>query len=72
MGYPQREDGFFVFATDETAYADWVKEILKEVPDLVLQELPQNSFPFPEYIPTYFEQKWRSMGRTINYLVCRK
>lgn len=56
--------GSFVFATDDTTYAEWVLGNAAEVSWWSKQESSEASIRklFPE---TFYENKWRSLGRKI-------
>lgn len=73
LAHVLKKGGLFVLATDSADYADWVRENLKETPALVIAENNQSDvLPFPDYVPTYFEKKWKSEGREIFYLTAVK
>jgi tRNA (guanine-N7-)-methyltransferase len=61
------------FATDVAWYADWVRENARQLDDLVVSALPPNreSSLFAETM-TFFEEKWRSEGRTIHSVLFTK
>ncbi len=64
-----RAGGDLVVATDYRPYAEWVVENCGEVPSLRSIGDPYcEASDIPDYIPTFFEQKWREEGRAIHYL----
>lgn len=59
-----QKDGKIFFATDYTQYAEWVKKCFSE-----------NQWSFEEgksLYPTYFETKWKKLGREIHYYCFQK
>lgn len=73
LAHVLKKGGLFVLATDSADYADWVHQNLKEGTALVVAENNQSeTLPFPDYVPTYFEKKWKSEGREIFYLTAVK
>jgi tRNA (guanine-N7-)-methyltransferase len=65
--------GDFFVATDVAGYAGWVLENAEQIDFLELVRPPTMNEPLIEgYIPTFFEAKWREMGRNIHYQHYRK
>lgn len=59
-----KKNGKVFFATDHSEYAAWVKKSFLE-----------NEWNFEEgksLYPTYFETKWKKIGRSIHYFVFHK
>jgi len=68
-----RVGGDFFVATDVADYADWVLENASQMEFLELARRPTLNEPLIDgYIPTFFEAKWREMGRDIHYQHYRK
>ncbi len=73
LAHVLKKGGLFTLATDSAEYIDSVRQNLKQVKELVIPEKnPSDSPPFPGYLPTYFEKKWKSEGRKIFYLTTVK
>lgn len=67
------DSGSFFFATDHQPYAEWVVENLRNVPMLLNTGGPfAGRSDIDDYVPSFFEQKWREEGREIFYLRCRR
>lgn len=64
--------GEFTLATDVLDYANWVSDNLREVPALINTCDTQYAASLPDLIPTFFEQKWRRMGRGFWFVRYRK
>ena len=65
--------GDLVVATDYRLYAEWVIENNAEVDVLENIGTPYcDSSDVPDYLPTFFEQKWRDEGRDIYYMRFRR
>jgi len=65
--------GNLLVATDFKVYADWVVENARQVP--ALESLGQpfvTANEIPDYVPTYFEKKWRKAGLECYYMNWRK
>jgi tRNA (guanine-N7-)-methyltransferase len=68
-----RTDGEFIFGTDAQDYMEWVIENAESVPGLQRTRLgASGGTPTPEWIPTFYEQKWRDDGRIIRFVGYRK
>ena len=73
LAHHLKEGGEFVFGTDVEWYARWTAENLSRVQILKNNFAPRpHTSEIPNLIPTYFEQKWRAMGKTIFFLSYRK
>lgn len=59
-----KPQGKLYFASDNTPYAEWVQKSFPEK-DWKLEE-------GKSLYPTYFETKWKKMGRDIHYFVFQK
>jgi tRNA (guanine-N7-)-methyltransferase len=65
--------GELFFATDVQIYVQWVQENVSEVATLERVAGPSTDRPqIAEYMPTYFEQKWRADDRDIYYMLMRR
>lgn len=66
-------NGHFTLGTDVQDYAEWVKSHLEKFSDMqnTNPSTSQNT-PLPDLIPTFFEQKWKDMGRICHYLRYQK
>jgi len=71
MAHFTKAQGTFLLATDSQPYADWARENIAGLPEYQLLPIPAAT-PFPEYVTTYFEKKWRDMGRHIHYVIATK
>jgi tRNA (guanine-N7-)-methyltransferase len=68
-----RQDGEIVLGTDAQDYMDWAIENADAVPGLQRTELGEyGGTPTPDWVPTFYEQKWRDDGRTIRFVGFRK
>ncbi len=59
-----KKDGKLFFASDNAPYAEWVKK-----------SFPESQWNLEEgksLYPTYFETKWKKLGREIQYFVFQK
>lgn len=69
-----RPGGNLYAATDFWPYADWMSDNLRQV--TMLQSMGAPYFidisKIPYYSPTFYEQKWRGIGRAIYYMHYRK
>ncbi len=64
-----KPDAELIIATDHQPYSKWIVKNGKEVPALQrLGEPYADQSDIPEYIPTYFEKKWREQGKSIFFL----
>lgn len=63
-----KSGGSLVVATDHTPFAHWIQENLSQVAALTndLQPLPFTS-SLPELPQTFFEEKWRKLGKEIYF-----
>ncbi|HWR84041.1 MAG TPA: hypothetical protein VN285_12140 [Candidatus Deferrimicrobium sp.] len=65
--------GDLIIATDVTFYALWVVQNAETVPQLCSVGTPfVDSSVLSDYEPTFFEAKWRGLGRDIHYLWFRR
>ncbi len=65
--------GELIVATDYRSYADWVIKNGDKVPSLSRLGTPYcHQKDVPDYIPTYFEKKWRDEGKEIYFLRFQK
>ncbi len=66
-------NGTLFVASDVGGYVDWVVNNAKGITGLThLNPDSPNVCPIAMYQPTYFEQKWRSLGREIRYAAFNK
>ncbi|MBI4411736.1 MAG: tRNA (guanosine(46)-N7)-methyltransferase TrmB [Deltaproteobacteria bacterium] len=73
LAHHLKKGGEFVFGTDVEGYALWVVENLSGVQMLENKLAPRPYvLALPNLIPTFFEQKWRGMGKSIFFLSYRK
>ena len=62
-------EGDLIIATDHRPYAEWIAGNGARVPALVNTGAPFcDQSVIPDYIPTYFEKKWRGQGKDIFFL----
>lgn len=69
-----KKNGFLVIATDDPQYANWIKENLDQIP-LLTNTLYPNPYTLelPELPKTFFQQKWKKMGRGLYFFkFCKK
>ena len=65
--------GSFFHATDYPEYVQWVLENLNQVPMLQNEGDPYMSqADITDYFPSFFEELWRTKGRKIHYVRCRR
>ena len=65
--------GTLFVASDVGGYVDWVVANAASIPQLIHSNPDSPSVcPIAIYQPTYFEQKWRSLGREIRYAAFHK
>ncbi|MBX7148364.1 hypothetical protein K1X76_04710 [bacterium] len=65
--------GLFLHATDDEPYARWVMENLKQVPWLTNTLAPlEYTDTLPELTETFFEKKWKDMGRKLYFIRYKK
>lgn len=65
--------GDLIVATDYRLYAEWVVENSADVDALENAGSPYcKPSEVPDYLPTFFEQKWREEGRDIYYMRFRR
>lgn len=68
-----KPSGDLVVATDYRLYAEWVIENSTRVATLENTGSPYcRASDVPDYLPTFFEQKWREEGRDIYYMRFRR
>lgn len=68
-----RQDGELILGTDAQDYMDWAIENADAVPGLERTKVGQSGgTPTPDWVPTFYEQKWRDDGRTIRFAGYRK
>lgn len=61
--------GEFTLATDVADYAIWVVEHFQHIPCMKNYFTGQEiSSSLPDLIPTFFEEKWKKMGRVCRYV----
>lgn len=66
-------EGEFTLATDVEDYAQWVMGHCNNQPKLTnIQGLDTTKTPLADLIPTFFEKKWRDMGRVCHYVRYRR
>jgi tRNA (guanine-N7-)-methyltransferase len=65
--------GDLILGTDAQEYLKWVTRNIAQVPELESMPLAHSGgSPSISWAPTFYEEKWRSEGRTINFLSYRK
>lgn len=65
--------GEFTLATDVEDYARWVMGHCAEITSLKnIQGDDTTKTPLPDLIPTFFEKKWRDLGRVCHYVRYQK
>lgn len=69
-----KKNGFLVVATDDPLYAQWIKENLDQIHVLTNALAPNPYNPeLPELPKTFFQQKWKEMGRELYFFkFCKK
>lgn len=68
-----KEGGELIIATDALDYLDWVVENAQSVASLERTGLgASGTLPAPNWMPTFYEQKWRDEGRTIRFVGYRR
>jgi tRNA (guanine-N7-)-methyltransferase len=68
-----RPGGELVLGTDAQDYLVWVMGNVRQVP--ALQDMangPSDAPPTSDWVPTFYEEKWRAEGRPIRFLTCRR
>lgn len=65
--------GEFTLATDVEDYARWVMSHFEKIPFMTdVQGRDTTLAPLPDLIPTFFETKWRDLGRVCHYVRFRR
>lgn len=68
-----KKDGEFTLATDVKDYATWAMshfESFNDMKNLYGENVIETSLP--DLIPTFFEEKWKEIGRHCNYVRYKK
>lgn len=72
LTYVLKPGGHFIFGTDVGWYAHQVDLLMEQIP-LLKNILPMKiSSSLEDMPPTFFEQKWRKLGREIYFLKYKK
>lgn len=73
LGERLRIGGELFIATDDAAYRDWVVKQARRVDLLEPTDLHETGrTPTADWVPTFYEQRWREEGRTIVYFSYRR
>ena len=73
MALRLRVGGELVVATDDAKYRDWVVKQATRVALLEPTDMHESGrTPTAEWVPTFYEQRWREEGRTIVYFSYRR
>lgn len=71
LSYYLKPQGELILGTDDDEYYQWIHERIQKIHWLENDLTPhpyQSQIPLPDMPQTYFEMKWREMGKTIYFL----